>query len=111
MSFRLCTHTNCNNKRVRGEYCKKHSGEEERRGQGQQGIKRNLGSTSVYVGVHYSFRFRKWIAKIRKDGNQLYIGSYDTPEEAAKAYNVKAVELYGVKAKLNEINDLSPAKA
>ncbi len=45
--------------------------------------------------------FNKFHARIRSDGRKLYLGSYDTPEDAAMAYNRAALELFGEFAQLN----------
>lgn len=37
----------------------------------------------------------KWIAGIKKDGNFYYLGTFLTDLEAAIAYDIKAVELFG----------------
>lgn len=42
-----------------------------------------------------------WTAKIKTLGKTKYIGFYRTPEEAAKAYDQKAVELFGEFARTN----------
>lgn len=46
----------------------------------------------------------KWTARIREDGKGRYLGVFDTPEEAALAYNKRAKELFGEFAYINEIN-------
>lgn len=43
----------------------------------------------------------KFEAEIRVHGKKLRLGSFATPELAACAYDAKAIELLGVKAKLN----------
>lgn len=43
----------------------------------------------------------KWKARIKKDGKGVYIGLYDTPEEAARAYDLAARRLFGRFARLN----------
>jgi len=43
----------------------------------------------------------KWLAYIRCEGRQVSIGRYETPEEAAKAYDVTAKETFGSFALLN----------
>jgi len=50
-------------------------------------------NTSGYKGV--TKNRKAWIASIMKDRQYVYIGSFETPEEAAKAYDAKAVELFG----------------
>lgn len=44
---------------------------------------------------------KKWRAQIAINGTTRVIGSFDTPEEAAKAYDNQARIVYGQKAKLN----------
>lgn len=59
-----------------------------------------------YKGVRQKARGRgvlKWLAEIRYAGKYVYIGDFDTAEEAARAYNKAALRLVGPKAKLNEI--------
>lgn len=52
-----------------------------------------------YKGV--AFSGRKFIASITQNYKFIYLGNFDTSEEAAKAYDKKAYELYGDKAILN----------
>lgn len=54
---------------------------------------------SGYKGVYP--QGNKWESAIRKDGKYIYIGSFDTKEEAARAYDEKAKELHGEFAKTN----------
>lgn len=58
-------------------------------------------NTTGYKGVYrYGERFR---AKIVKQSHQYHLGTFDTPEEAAIAYNDGALLHFGEFAKLNEI--------
>lgn len=57
-------------------------------------------NTSGYKGVHWHPSNKKWIAVIGK-GPQKHIGSYDSPEEAARAYDKAALKRWGEFAKLN----------
>jgi hypothetical protein len=59
-------------------------------------------TTSVYVGVCKSGN--KWSAYIKKDGVSHRLGLFDTQEEAAFAYNMKALELHKTYATLNIVN-------
>ncbi|KAL3690036.1 hypothetical protein R1sor_016345 [Riccia sorocarpa] len=54
----------------------------------------------------------KWVAEIRAPGgktdrgkvDRLWLGTFNTAEEAARRYNEKAIELYGERAQLNFIH-------
>lgn len=59
----------------------------------RRSAQRNNG-TSRFVGVARSHH-GKWQAKITKDRKQRHLGYFNTPEEAAKAYNEAARELFG----------------
>lgn len=59
-----------------------------------------------YKGVYKipSGRYQSKISnKCNKERIQICIGTYDTPEEAALAYNKKALEMHGEYARLNII--------
>jgi hypothetical protein len=60
---------------------------------------------SEYKGVRRAARGNKWQAHIYHEGKQLHIGHFDTEEEAALAYNIKAIEIYGTDTYLNTISD------
>ena len=68
----------------------------------QQGkiIKRE-NKSSQYTGVTFKKKQNKWVSKICYFYKHYYIGQYTTEEEAARAYDKKAQELFGEKAKLN----------
>lgn len=65
--------------------------------------KKKLSNTSSrYFGVSYSKRDNKWKAQLKKNGKDLFIGRYEKEEDAARAYDAKAIEIYGnVFANLN----------
>jgi len=60
-------------------------------------------SSSQYQGVSFYKLRNKFRATIRKEGTTYRLGSFDDEGSAAKAYNVKAQELYGEFANLNII--------
>lgn len=64
-----------------------------------QGIIRCKNKTSRYIGV--SRDKTKWTARIKYDKKQMHLGNFETEIEAAKAYDKKAIELYGETAKAN----------
>lgn len=55
----------------------------------------NKNNTSNYKGVTWNKRLEKWHAKIMKDGKHYHLGYFDNSEEAARAYDLKALELFG----------------
>ncbi len=75
--------------------------------QAQQSMNQSLQKRreGKYKGVHQSSS-GKFYVKIKHKGVQLKrLGSFTTAEEAAKAYNDKALELFGLYAKLNNLED------
>jgi AP2 domain len=64
---------------------------------------------SAYRGVFPVDKTSKtWMARIRVKGELLYLGAYDTQEEAARRYDSAAVYYYGEKARLN-FPDICPS--
>lgn len=58
---------------------------------------------SKYKGVTWRNDREKWRSRICINGHRIYLGLYETQEDAALAYNVAAKELFGEYARLNEI--------
>jgi hypothetical protein len=52
-----------------------------------------------FIGVH-AYR-RKWRARISVANRRVHLGLFETPEDAARAYDRKAIELHGEFARLN----------
>lgn len=64
-----------------------------------QGIKSN--NTSGYKGVTWDKRKKKWMAQYTLDYKHYFIGYFDNLIEAAKAYDSKALEVWGEYARVN----------
>lgn len=61
-------------------------------------------TTSIYKGVSFHKRNNNWKASIRLEGKDIYLGCFTNEVDAAKAYNAKAIELFGEFANLNIID-------
>lgn len=71
-------------------------------GQSQnQGVRKN--NTSGAKGVRKRAK-GKYVAVIGFDNKDHHIGTFDTLEEASRAYNEAAIRYHGEYAKLNEVN-------
>jgi hypothetical protein len=63
------------------------------------------GSKQRFKGVRKLKHANRWSARIKHGTVELHIGTYATEEDAARAYNKKAMSLFGEFA---ELNDLTP---
>jgi hypothetical protein len=72
-------------------------------GQNQWNSRKRLGTTSHYKGVHFRKDRDCWYARIKYRQRSYHIGSFESEQDAARAYNAKAVELFGEFARLNEV--------
>lgn len=71
-----------------------------------QGPARKQG-TSKYKGVWLWRGYGRFVAKITYNGKQIHIGYFDNEEDAARAYNAKAAELFGEYAYLNPVPEVT----
>lgn len=58
-------------------------------------------NTSGFKGVSWHKRHRKWYAHATVNGKSKHIGHYDTPEDAARAYDAVVREIHGEFARPN----------
>lgn len=67
------------------------------------GPNRTVGRTSRYKGVSWASTKNRWLANIHVDGKTRYLGRYTEEKDAARAYNVAALEAWGEFARLNDV--------
>lgn len=60
-------------------------------------------TTSIYKGVSWYKAGQQWQAHIYPNRKSIYLGRFDSEEEAALAYNEAAILHYGEFARLNEV--------
>ena len=60
-------------------------------------------STSGYKGVVWADHAKKWRTNIGYYGKMIYLGYFQTKEDAARANNEAAVRLFGKLARLNQL--------
>lgn len=60
--------------------------------------RQNIGQNTLYRGVYVYY-----VAKIRVNNKLKIIGCFDNEQDAAKAYNKRAIELFGDQAAINLI--------
>lgn len=92
----LCDHKNgdgLDNQRINLRSCSK--------GENQRNKKQKRKSTHKYKGIT---KFRSnWVAQLSYKNKRVHIGTFKSDIDAAKAYNAKALELFGEFAKINHI--------
>lgn len=65
--------------------------------------RKTIKSKSQYKGVSWYNKTNKWIAQIQQNYKKLNLGYFTNEIDAAKAYNAKALELFGEFAYLNNV--------
>jgi hypothetical protein len=63
--------------------------------------KQNRATSSRFKGVHWNTREEKWVARVGINGKRVYLGSFHSEEDAARAYDAAAQERFGEYAHLN----------
>lgn len=57
--------------------------------------------SSRYRGVCWNKKNKRWQAAINSSGRYLYLGSYVSEEDAARAFDRAAIRIRGRKARIN----------
>lgn len=63
--------------------------------QNSHNTRKRKDNRSGYKGVGWHTQHNKWRARIVVDGRQKHLGLFDTPEQAAIAYNTAAEQFFG----------------
>jgi len=63
---------------------------------------------SIYKGVCFHKAHKKWMAQLKNNGETEFIGYFSSQEEAALAYNKRAISIHGNFASLNVIAQPEP---
>lgn len=70
----------------------------------QMNKRKRYNCTSIYKGVYFNKRAKKWLARIGINGKDIHLGLFASEVDAARAYNAKAIELFCEFANLNVID-------
>ena len=62
-------------------------------------------TSSQYKGVTWDRKNQKWLSQIKINKKLIHLGRFKFETDAAKAYNIKSIELFGEYAKLNEVDN------
>lgn len=62
---------------------------------------RRLDNASGFKGVSFFRRDGTWRAQIQSGGRNMHLGYFETPREAARAYDTAALECFGDFSRLN----------
>lgn len=69
--------------------------------QNMQNRRKHKIGTSKYKGVSFDANRKSWKSRLKNNRTEIFLGRFSTEEEAAVAYDVKALEIFGKFAKLN----------
>lgn len=50
----------------------------------RKNLTKPIGTTSKFIGVHWSKRDQKWIAQVHIEGKRIWLGAYEKEEDAAR---------------------------
>jgi hypothetical protein len=101
-NLRICTRSqNCQNKQVRADSASGYKGVYEIKGGTRRKYITKAGEVRYYNNAIPKKRFYAYIGHPEKKARHMSLGHYATAEEAARAYDRKALELFGEFAVLN----------
>jgi len=66
-------------------------------------LPKRKGTSSKYKGVYWYKAYKMWSVMLQKHRKRYFVGYFRDEDEAGKAYNEKAKELFGEFARLNNI--------
>ena len=73
------------------------------RAQNGQNRFKSTGCSSCFRGVTWNKNTCKWQATIKTNGRNLYLGLFESEQEAGHAYNKAAIQYHGDFARLNPV--------
>lgn len=65
------------------------------RSQNKANAGKHRDNTSGFTGVNWNTTAKAWAARLGLNGKKVFLGYFNTPEEAAKAYNAAKVKYFG----------------
>lgn len=71
--------------------------------QNQRSSRKLRGGTSKYKGVFWNYANSKWLSAIRTNKERIYLGSFDSEIDAARAYDIAALKYHGDFSVTNEM--------
>ena len=74
------------------------------RSQNRHNCRSRLNTSSIYKGVCWHKRDKRWVAAITDNRIRYHLGSYTSEQEAALVYNKEAIKRFGEFAYINKIN-------
>lgn len=77
------------------------------RGQNMANMRATKANKSGFIGVHWAKREGRWVSSITIDHKCKFLGHYDDPVSAAKAYNEECAKVHGDFAKKKIEHNLS----
>lgn len=75
-----------------------------------QNKKKQAGASSIYKGVSLNRKTGRWRSQVNRGKESYFLGEFDVEVEAAKAYDHKAVEVFGEYARPNFPEEWPAAK-